>query len=140
MAMAFEAVKIALKQDRNGHVLTLVIHPNETPDELWRSPTGQRYGVALVPLDEVKMMEQIEAEGSRIYKMFGARCRDKMFQSFVFNGNIDPLLTKTEREERTRAAMKKKIGVVSSKDLMHNTAAQTKFLEIVNEYEQASSY
>ena len=46
-ALQFEAVKIALKQDKTGFVLTLNIHPDEIPDELMRDFVGARYGVAM---------------------------------------------------------------------------------------------
>ena len=32
----FEAKKVALKQTKDGHVLTLAIHPDESPDEILR--------------------------------------------------------------------------------------------------------
>jgi hypothetical protein len=32
--LQFEAVKVALKQDKTGYVLTLCMHPDEIPDEI----------------------------------------------------------------------------------------------------------
>lgn len=32
----FEGVKVALKQDRTGYVLTLSIHPDDLPEEILR--------------------------------------------------------------------------------------------------------
>ena len=51
-ALQFEAVKIALKQDRSGYVLTLNLHPDEIPDELLRDFVGSRYGVAMVRIND----------------------------------------------------------------------------------------
>ena len=42
VALAFECVKVALKQDRTGFVLTLSIHPDEIPVELLRMPEIQK--------------------------------------------------------------------------------------------------
>ena len=51
-ALQFEAVKVALKQDRTGFVLTLSIHPDEAPEELLRDFVGARYGVAMVRIQD----------------------------------------------------------------------------------------
>ena len=51
-ALQFEAVKIALKQDKTGFVLTLNIHPDEIPDELMRDFVGARYGVAMARIED----------------------------------------------------------------------------------------
>ena len=41
----FEAVKVAIKQDKTGYVLTLSIHPDEIPEEVMRDFVGARYQV-----------------------------------------------------------------------------------------------
>ena len=51
-ALQFETIKIALKQDRNGYVMTLRIHPDDVPDELLRDFVGARYIVAMVRLND----------------------------------------------------------------------------------------
>lgn len=130
--LSFEAVKLSLKQDRNGIVLTLAIHPNEMPADLWRSPTGQRYGVALVELNENELIREMEEEGARVYRMFNAKCRVKHFQVWVLQG--EPWMD--DREKNTREIIKSDIGVVSAKEIPYNQDAQRKFLEIVKRYDQ----
>ena len=51
-ALQFECVKVALKQDRTGFVLTVSIHPDEIPEELVRDFVGARYGVAMVRIQD----------------------------------------------------------------------------------------
>ena len=51
-AINFEAVKISLKQDKTGIILTLAIHPNEVPPSLFTDWVGSRYVAALVKLDD----------------------------------------------------------------------------------------
>lgn len=125
--IAFEAVKLALKQDKNGNVLTLAIHPDETPDEIWRSRQGTRYGVALVPLDEEAAAHADEAEGERAFRMAAARCRDKAFQAWLgAPGN----------EEKARSALKAKLGIASSTEIRDNPVARERFLDLVKSFEQ----
>jgi len=55
----FEAVKVAIKQDKTGYVLTLSIHPDEIPDEVLRDFVGARYQVVMVRLNgEEKPMDR----------------------------------------------------------------------------------
>ncbi len=51
-ALHFEAVKIALTQDKNGLVLKLSLHPEDTPKDMILSPLGTRYMVAMVQLGD----------------------------------------------------------------------------------------
>ena len=48
----FEGVKVAIKQDRTGYVLTLSVHPDEIPAEILRDFVGARYQVVMVRLGE----------------------------------------------------------------------------------------
>ena len=49
-ALQFETIKMALKQDRNGYVMTLRIHTADFPDDLLLDFFGARYIVAKVIL------------------------------------------------------------------------------------------
>ncbi len=51
-ALHFEAVKVALRQSKDGVMLTLSIHPNDMRGELWQHHIGSRYMVALVRLGD----------------------------------------------------------------------------------------
>jgi hypothetical protein len=51
-AMQFEGLKVALKQDATGYVMTLRIHPDEVPEEILRDFVGARYVVAMVRIDD----------------------------------------------------------------------------------------
>ena len=47
-----EVVKIAMAQDRNGHILKLAIHPNDLPKDLILDPLGSRYVMVLARLND----------------------------------------------------------------------------------------
>jgi len=67
MAMTFEAVQSYMRKDVKGVNLTLVIHPDDVPEDLFRQPTGSRYQVAMVLINdqEQPVMPKIKAEGQK---------------------------------------------------------------------------
>ena len=88
--LTFEAVKIAMRQDKNGHVLVLSIHPNDIPTELFSDWLGSRYYVSLVKLndDETPVPRRIESENRKIVQQAGILCREKPFQEFLRSGYL----------------------------------------------------
>lgn len=89
--LQFEAVKIALKQDKTGFVLTLNMHPDEIPEELLRDFVGARYQVVMVRLNDhdQPIDRQSEYEGERAIRISAAMCRDPAFAEFLVDtGNL----------------------------------------------------
>ena len=64
MAMSFEAVQSYMRKDVKGVNITLVIHPEDVPEDLFRQPTESRYQVAMVLIDdqEQPVMPKIKRE------------------------------------------------------------------------------
>lgn len=83
--LQFEAVKVALKQDKTGYVLTLCMHPDEIPEELLRDFVGARYQVVMVRLngEDQPTDRQNEFAGDRAVKIAGALCRDPEFWRYL---------------------------------------------------------
>ena len=128
-ALQFEGVKIALKQDRTGYVLTLTVHPDEIPDELLRDFVGTRYGIAMVRIES--------DETARVYdnrvKTAGKLCRSKDFQEWVgVQLGLNIVL-----EETAINYLYSRCGIESRTELNGNTEAQKKFDEMLEEYEQS---
>lgn len=125
----FEAVKVALKQDKTGYVLTLCMHPDEIPEELLRDFVGARYQVVMVRLDgnDQPLDRQEEFAGSRALKIAGALCRDPQFWEYLHQDNqiIDP----TEKESTDW--LREYLGVQSRADLKENAEARIR-LETIN--------
>ena len=89
--LQFEAVKIALKHDKTGFVLTLNMHPDEIPEELLRDFVGARYQVVMVRLNDhdQPIDRQSEYEGERAIRISAAMCRDPAFAEFLVDtGNL----------------------------------------------------
>lgn len=87
----FEAIKVALKQDKTGYVLTLSMHPDDIPEELLRDFVGARYQVVMVRVNEHEqpLDRQAEYEGDRAVRIAGLLCRDPAFAEFLVDtGNM----------------------------------------------------
>ena len=138
--LTFEAVKIAMRQDKNGHILVLSIHPNDIPTELFSDWLGSRYYVSLVKLndDETPVPRRIESENRKLVQQAGILCREKPFQEFLrsrylsFQTGYPPV---DEIEEVVFVkCLRQVIGVKSRAELAENSDAQIKFKELVGEY------
>ena len=127
--MQFEAVKVALKQDKTGYVLTLCMHPDEIPEDLLRDFVGSRYQVVMVRLNsqEMPLDRQEEFAGSRAMKIAGALCRDERFWRFLHAENH--ILEPFEREATDW--LREYLGVKSRAELKTNHAARVR-LETIN--------
>jgi hypothetical protein len=127
-ALQFEAVKVSLKQDRTGFVLTLNIHPDEIPEELMRDYVGARYMVVLARiLDD----ESATPYDNRV-KRAGLLCRTREFQFWL----TETGLTAQKTEEDAIEALYTLCGITSRTELNGNSEAKQKFDDMVKEYEQ----
>ena len=82
--LQFEAVKIAMKQDKTGLILTLNIHPDDAPERLLRDYVGARYQVVMVRLngDDKPMNRDVEYHRDPV-RTAGILCRDKQFAQYL---------------------------------------------------------
>lgn len=87
-SIQFEAVKTALRQSKDGYALSLVIHPDDIPEDLVKDFVGARYMVVMVRLDENEQPMQREKElpGAHAVKIAGILCRDPEFWEWVAGG------------------------------------------------------
>jgi hypothetical protein len=129
----FEGVKVALKQDRTGYILTLSVHPDEVPEEILRDFVGARYQVVMVRLtnEERPMIREQEHSGDMV-RMAGILCRDPMFQRFLLEAGQ----TFDASEDIATAWLKEELNIKSRAELRENNAAATQ-LRIINQEFQA---
>jgi hypothetical protein len=130
----FEAVKVALKQDKTGYVLTLSLHPDEIPEELLRDYVGARYQVVMVRLNgsEQPMDRKEEFEGDRSIRIAGLLCRDPKFWKFLF----DDSQIFEEDEESCTEWMRDYLNVQSRSELKTNEDARKRLDKIYKEYKE----
>lgn len=117
----FEAIKVAMKQDKDGYVLTLRIHPDEVPEEILRDFVGSRYQVVMVRLngDEQPMDRQREFERDRALRLSHILTQDSEFWEFL----NDDLQILNANQEEAEEWLKNYIGVKSRSELKTNPHA-----------------
>lgn len=130
----FEARKIALKQTKEGHVLSLAIHPDEIPDEILRDFVGARYMVVMVRLAdaEVPMVRAEEYAGAKLVKKAGMLCRDRQFWDYLH----DQGLIFERKEDVAVDWLCNYLNVASRTELKTNERAQYLFEQLNEEYKK----
>jgi hypothetical protein len=132
-ALGFECVKVALKQDRLGFILTLSVHPDEIPEELMRDFVGARYMCALARLnsDESAIPYDNRVKKSAIL------CKTTMFHNWLKDiGVITDIHEESIYEPRAIEFIYETCSIESRTELNGNTKARKHFDEMVAEYER----
>ena len=127
----FEAVKVQLKQDGTGYILTLRVHPDEIDERILRDFVGARYQVVMVRLtDSDEPMVRSEALLNPI-QLAGTLCRNLDFIEYLFTSN--------EIEEPSEAAatnwLRLKLGVQSRAELKTNREAVIQLRQVNKEFQ-----
>lgn len=130
----FEGVKVALKQDKTGYVLTLSMHPDDIPMDLIKDFVGARYQVVMVRIDqdEQPMDKEEEFAGDRAIRIAGMLGRDTAFWKFLHSSEQ---IDKADYETVT-SWMRNYLNLESRKDLKTNVEAQKLLDKIYREYTQ----
>ena len=129
--LQFEGIKIALKQDKTGYVLTLNVHPDEVPIDLLRDFVGARYQVVMVRIgDDDKPLNREHEYARDPVRTAGILCRDKNFAAWLAEtGNI----LETDEKEVVEW-LKAELGVKSRAELKTNQQAVKRLWTIEEEY------
>jgi hypothetical protein len=127
----FEAQKIAMKQDKEGMVLTLRIHPDELPAELMRDFVGSRYQVVMVRLDgEDKPMKREQEHSTDWVRMAGILSRDPAFPKWL--AHTGELLEPDEEE--AVEWLRDYLGVKSRADIPASETAKARLKTVLQEF------
>ena len=128
----FEGVKVALKQDKTGYVLTLSMHRDDIPEELLRDFVGARYQVVMVRInaEEGPMDRHVEFEGDKAIRISGLLCRDPKFWKFLF----DDSQIFEEDEESCIEWLRDYLSVQSRSELKTNEEARNRLKKIMKEF------
>ena len=129
----FEAVKVALKQDRTGYILTLNIHPEDLDERILRDFVGARYQVVMVRLngDERPMNREVEL-GIDPVKLAGIVSRDKEFHAYLVD--MGYIFEATEKEATDW--LRSYLNVKSRSELRELKAAAMKLQQLNEEFKQ----
>lgn len=127
----FEGKKVALKQTKDGHVLTLAIHPDEIPEEILRDFVGARYMVVMVRIDDNEQPMDRQPVNKHI-SVAGMLCRDPQFWEFLFEQS---LLLETNEQAATEW-LKAYLNIDSRSELKDNQEAQIALNKIHREFKE----
>ena len=127
----FEGVKVALKQDRTGYVLTLSMHPDDIPEELLRDFVGARYQVVMVRIgaDESPLNRE-EFIGDKTVRIAGLLCRDPKFWKYLYDGGQ----IFEEEEEMATDWLRHRLNIKSRSELKTREIARSEFYIILEEF------
>lgn len=127
----FEAVKVTMKQDNSGYILTLRIHPDEVPEEILRDFVGARYMAVLVRINEEERPMNREQELAKdMVRASGMLCRDPKFWAFLEDAG--QIFGQSEKE--ATEWMYKYLKVDSRADIPKSQSAIEKLLGIKEEF------
>lgn len=128
----FEGVKMALKQDKTGYVLTLSMHPDDIPNDLLRDFVGARYQVVMVRLDtnEAPIDRQEEFAGDRALRIAGMLCRDPKFWEFLYSRSD----ISTKDYESATHWLRFYLELESRSQIKTNAVAQAQLDKLYREY------
>jgi hypothetical protein len=131
--LQFEGVKVALKQDKTGYVLTLSMHPDDVPVELLRDFVGSRYQVVMVRLDQndQPLDRQEEYQGDRAVRIAGILCKDPKFWKYLYS---EEQIFDEDMEDATEW-VRNYLNVPSRSDLKTNREAQILLDRLHREYQ-----
>lgn len=129
--LQFEGVKIAMKQDKTGYILTLNVHPDEVPEALLRDFVGARYQVVMVRLNGEERPINRDIEYSRdAVRTAGILCRDPEFARYLVDiGHISE-----QSEFAVIAWLKEELEIQSRSELKENYQAAKKLQFVLKEY------
>ena len=129
--LQFEGVKVALKQDKTGYMLTLSIHPDEIPSDLLRDFVGSRYQVVMVRLNgEEKPMNREQEHSSDHVRSSAILCRNPKFWHFLHEtGQVFD-----ESETTATAWLKQELEITSRTELTTNQEAIRRLKFILKEF------
>jgi hypothetical protein len=129
----FEAIKIGLKQSKDGFVLTLAVHPDDIPDDLTRDFIGSRYQVVMVRLgdDDQPLSREGEFPGDHAVKMAGILCRDPDFWRWL--NDREMLMEKNEKA--CTEWLTSYLSIESRKELKTDTEARNLFNQLKRSFD-----
>ena len=130
--LQFEAVKIAMKQDKEGYVLTLRVHPDEVPAALFRDFVGARYQTVMVRLNgDDKPMDREDVLSRDLIRLAGIMCRESSFADWLFIQDLIPQPSEQNAVDWLRA----ELDIQSRSELKDNARARSRFVQINSEYQ-----
>ena len=131
-ASRFEALRVAFRQDKEGYILTLRIHPSDIDGQVMLDPVGQRYYATLLRVDENEqpVTRKERTQGEVMVQQAGILCKDPEFWAWMHRRGH----AFDASEEATIKGLRDLLGVESRAELATNAEAQEAFRTLLREY------
>lgn len=129
----FEAIKLGLKQSKDGYVLTLAIHPDDIDEAVMRDFVGSRYQVVMVRLgdDDQPLSREGEFPGDHAVKMAGMLCRNPEFWKWL----NDREMLMEKNEAACTEWLTSYLGIESRKELKTDADARALFNQLKRSFD-----
>lgn len=139
-AFHFEAKKYALRQAKDGVIVSFVLHPDDVVPELLSAPIGEHYVVALAPYEKAAAeaeqqpeapspsLEKVPHKSSKLSVEAFWMCRRRDFQEWLG----------VSGEDAADARVKSAIRIMSKTALDHNRDAAQRWRDLVDEFHRAT--
>lgn len=128
--LQYEAIKVAMKQDKEGYILTLRIHPDEVPEALLRDFVGARYQCVMVRIgDDERPLNRDNF--SEVVRLAGMLPRNPDFRAWLEDTwhVFDP------SEDDAISWIKSECNITSRRELANNQAAAARMRQINQEFQ-----
>ena len=118
----FECKKVSMKQDAKGVTFTVVIHPDDVPEILFRDFVGAVYQAVLVRLDQDSkpMDHDDQFAGDRSMRIAGMLCDNPKFWKYLYS---EEQIFDEDMEDATEW-VRNYLNVPSRSDIKTNREAQ----------------
>ena len=129
--LQYEAIKIAMKQDKEGFILTLRVHPDSVPEALFRDFCGARYQVVMVRLgDDERPLNRDNF--SEVVKLAGMLPRNPDFRKWLVDQGH---LFFVGDEDEAVSWMKNHCRISSRRELATNPGAAALLRQVNQEFQ-----
>ena len=138
LAYGFEAFKYALRQNKEGVAITLVVNPNDMPRDLLNDDIGQRYMIGMGKIsDGEEIIEGDNArEARRLLISCGALCRDSDFQRWIEDNGF----AMEASEEAAAASVRGLLKVKSRSEIKTDEEALNRFKRLRDLFIKRSTF
>jgi hypothetical protein len=143
-AFHFEAKKYALRQAKDGVIVSFVLHPDDVVPELLSAPIGEHYVVALAPYEKAaeQAEQQPEApppspEKVKERRPFHTLPRSQQAAILINDASFQWWVGSNRNAAETDQMIKAHMGIASKRDLDQDIYAQ-KWDRMVEEFRVSS--
>lgn len=143
-AFSFEAKKYALRQAKDGVIVSFVLHPDDVVPELLSAPIGEHYVVALAPYETAaEQAEQQpgapppEPEKVKERRPFHTLPRSQQAAILINDASFQWWVGSNRNAAETDQMIKAHMGIASKRDLDQDIYAQ-KWDRMVEEFRASS--